>query len=328
MTSDGPGAMTILEEGRELAEGAVAPVFIHSSWRTGSTWLWEKLRQAPTTIAYCEIFHERLAHCDIAEMRDNDFARWNSKHPEGAPYFLEFGPLIGANGAVRGYAPSMAVDDFMPEGGVAGPLTSAEQAYLEGLIGAALARRRVPVLTDTRTLGRFSAIAKACPGRQVLLVRNIFHQWASYSEQWAQGNDYFFHMQWRTIEAARRDPFVALLAEWFDRGEKTPQSAAAFQLFLLFHLYLYASAYDSADLIVDLNAISGGPRRAGACRSRSCRLRALSRRSVRRARDLRPLALSDAFQGRLCRRHRSVRQTGDRQFGERGGDGVRHAAQG
>ena len=259
MTSDGPGAMTILEEGRELAEGAVAPVFIHSSWRTGSTWLWEKLRQAPTTIAYCEIFHERLARCDIAEMRDNDFARWNSKHPEGAPYFLEFGPLIGANGAVRGYAPSMAVDDFMPEGGVAGPLTSAEQAYLEGLIGAALARRRVPVLTDTRTLGRFSAIAKACPGRQVLLVRNIFHQWASYSEQWAQGNDYFFHMQWRTIEAARRDPFVALLAEWFDRGEKTPQSAAAFQLFLLFHLYLYASAYNSADLIVDLNGIEADP---------------------------------------------------------------------
>ena len=260
MTAGSAKAMAFLfEGGRDLAQGPVQPVFVHSSWRTGSTWLWEKLRQAPTTIAYCEVFHERLIHCAIPELRDNDFGEWNSKHPEGAPYFLEFTPLIGKDGAVQGYAPGMAVEDFMPEGGVGGALGVAETTYLDGLIANALFRRRIPVLTDTRTLGRFGAIARACPGRQILLVRNIFHQWASYSEQWAGGNPYFFDMQWRTIEAARRDPFVALLAEWFDRGEKSPASAPAFQLFLLFHLYLYARAYDSADLVVDLNAIAADP---------------------------------------------------------------------
>jgi hypothetical protein len=250
--------MTVMEP-RGLVDEAPAPVFVHSGWRTGSTWLWEKLRRAPTTIAYCEVFHERLAHCDIRDLRDNDFSKWKSKHPEGAPYFLEFGPLIGANRAVRGYAPSMAVEDFMPRGGVKGDLSEAERGYLAGLIDNARRRQRIPVLTDTRTLGRFPAIARAFSGRHVLLIRNIFHQWASYSEQWADGNPYFFAMQWKTIEAARRDPFVALLAEWFDRGEKTPQNPAAFQLFLLFHLYLYGRAHDFADFILDLNAIASDP---------------------------------------------------------------------
>ena len=115
------------------------------------------------------------------------------------------------------------------------------------------------MLTDTRTLGRFAAIGKACPGRQVLLVRNIFHQWASYSEQWAGGNDYFFAMQRKTIDASRRDPFVALIAEWFDEQDKSPRNAATFQLFLLFHLYLYVHAFNSADLVVDANRITADP---------------------------------------------------------------------
>jgi hypothetical protein len=242
-----------------IALAAAKPIFVHSSWRTASTWLWAKLRQAPTAIAYCEIFHERLKTCTIPNLRTNDFAKWNSKHPEGAPYFLEFAPLIEPSGAVKGFDSGMAVESFMPAGGLGGALSVAERAYLEGLIQNAYDRRRIPVLTDTRTLGRVAAIAAAIPARHVLLVRNLFHQWASYSEQWANGNFYFFDMLFRTVAASRHDPFVKLLSDWFDDGERSPMSAATFQLFLLFHLYLYAHAYDAADLVVDVNKLTAEP---------------------------------------------------------------------
>jgi hypothetical protein len=241
------------------AEAGAPPLFVHSSWRTSSTWLWAKLRRAPTTFAYGEIFHERLERLTIDQLRESDFSRWNSNHPESAPYFLEFAQLIERDGAMRGYDRSMAFERFIPEDGLAGSLSAAERAYIEGLIEHAYSRRKIPVLTDTRTLGRFAALAEAFPGRHVLLVRNAFHQWGSYAEQWAQGNNYFLDMLCKTVEASRRDPFVRLLSDWFVDEDRSPNSAATFQLFLLFHLYLYAHAFDSADLVVDVNEIATLP---------------------------------------------------------------------
>ncbi len=123
-----------------------APIFIHSGWRTSSTWLWTKLRQAPTTFAYCEIFHERLETLTIDYLRENDFSRWKSKHPEGAPYFLEFAQLFDGDGTVRGFDRSMATERFIPGEGLAGALSAQERSYVAGLIDYAYARRRIPVL--------------------------------------------------------------------------------------------------------------------------------------------------------------------------------------
>lgn len=243
---------------RPDAKGA-PPVFVHSSWRASSTWLWAKLRSAPTTIAYCEIFHERLASLTPAYLRENDFSRWDLKHPEAAPYFLEFAPLVGADGAAPGYDRRMAVEWFFPHDGLCGALDAAERSYVQGLIRGAEARGKIPVLTDTRTLGRFRAFADAFPGHHVLLVRNAFHQWASYTEQWARGNGYFLDMLFATLAGARGDPFARLLTDWFVQEDRSPTNAATFQLFLLFHLYLYAYAYDAADLVVDVNRVAAEP---------------------------------------------------------------------
>ena len=139
MTPEAPNAMTVLG-GRELVETPLTPVFIHSSWRTASTWLWSKLR--PTAMAYCEIFHEGLADCTIPNLRGNDFSRWNSKHPKGAPYFLEFASLVGKNGVVRGYDGSMATDLFLPSGGLQGELSAAERVYIDGLVENAVSQRK------------------------------------------------------------------------------------------------------------------------------------------------------------------------------------------
>ena len=91
----------------------------------------------------------------------------------------------------------------------------------------------------------------------MLLYRNVFHQWASYTEQGANGNSYFLDMHLRTMESSRRDSFVKLLMDWFGgEGGSRNSAAAAFQLFLLFHLYLYAHAYDAADCVIDVNKLA------------------------------------------------------------------------
>ena len=155
-------------------DGRAVPVFVQSSWRTASTWLWSKLRRAPTANAYCEIFHERLKACTIPNLKDDHFAKWNSKHPEAAPYFLEFAPLLDAGGAVRGFEPSMAIERFIPADGIDGALSVAERAYIGGLIENAHAHRKVPVLTDTRTTGPVQRDRACIPGPACVVVPQCF----------------------------------------------------------------------------------------------------------------------------------------------------------
>jgi len=51
------------------------------------------------------------------------------------------------------------------------------------------------------------------PGRHLLLVRHLFHQWGSYTEQWASGNNYFMDMLLKTVEGSRHHQFVRLLSD-------------------------------------------------------------------------------------------------------------------
>lgn len=210
---------------------------------------------------------------------------------------------------------------------MAGPLAHPERVYVEGLIRNARERRKIPVLTDTRTLGRFPALRDAFPGRHVLLFRNAFHQWASYTEQWAHGNGYFLDMLFRTVEGARSDPTVRLLSDWFAAGDRTPANPATFQLFLLFHFYLYAHAYDAADLVVDVNRVAAEP-------TYRTKIEAALGEYVRApidlsdARAFRPVAVRGRLEAGVPPYDRAVLEVDDRQFGQLGGCPVRHAGEG
>jgi hypothetical protein len=235
------------------------PIFVHSGFRTSSNWFWTKLRQATTTIAYNEIFHEMLYDRSLEEMKAVDFLAWPfapSKHPDSAPYFLEFSPLIEAAGGIRGFNNRMPLEAFIPADGIDGSLSLPERDYIGRLIAAAREKSKIPVLCDTRTLGRCRAIAKAFPSRTILLHRNIFHQWASYTEHFVKGNDYFFSIFKRTVEASKHDPFVRLLSDWFCVPNRSPDDEMLFQAFIIFHLYLYGHAFDIADLVVDVTSIA------------------------------------------------------------------------
>lgn len=262
------GQVTGLEEGRSVSrlpavetwrqssiQAGSGPIFVHSSFRTASTWIWQKLRAVPHVTAYYEVFNEGLGHfrkCDVGGL---SMSTWASKHPAAAPYFLEYLALLQEGGGLPAFDASLPYDRFIPAGGTAGTLSLEERVHLDSLIQAARHNGKIPVLTCTRTLGRASAIGKACGGTSILIVRNLFHQWASYSGQAARGNPYFLETINKTIHASLHDSFIRDINEYFYRRTKSEKSAELFLTFLILHLYLYAHSYEASDLIIDSTKI-------------------------------------------------------------------------
>lgn len=132
-------------------------IFLHSSFRVSSTWLWSRFRSKDEVVAYYEVFHEQLA---------------------------------------------------------------------------------------------------IIPGFHILAYRNLFQQWCSYTSQYLSGQPFFFCTIRKTIEANQHDPFLKRLRDLFPLDDVSIESSKYFHCFLLLHLYLYAQAADSADLVIDVNRIA------------------------------------------------------------------------
>ncbi len=243
-------------EGGILGASLSRPVFVHSSFRASSTWLWAKLRALPNVTAYCEIFHELFAGVTVANMRDVRYTAWNSGHPACAPYFLEFMPLLEPSGGIKGFEPSMSFESFVPASGIDGELSAGEKSYLGGLILNAQSNGTIPVLTDTRSLGRAPAIKRSFDCTNILLYRNLFHQWGSYTAQSLAGNNYFVDAMNTALMHSHHDPVFKLLDEWFSDRRSDVQDIRLFQTFLLFHIYLLAANIDVSDILIDVNRIA------------------------------------------------------------------------
>ena len=243
------------------------PVFVHSSFRTSSTWFWIALRRNQSALAFYEILNEALATLRPEDIAGNRFDTWASRHPQAAPYFEEFRPLLAPTGGVSGFSADFAFNRFVPRMGLSGPISADEQAYITRLIDHALSLHRVPILTCTRSLGRISGLKRAFGGWHIFLHRNLFQQWMSYLAQLRAGNPYFMKTVAETIRRGGHDPFLAGLAVRCLSGANTgaPSCAdfddleAAFQAFVGLHLYLSMHAVSEADQVIDVNRLADEP---------------------------------------------------------------------
>lgn len=232
------------------------PIFVHSSWRTSSTWLWSCFRKFPDKLAYCEIFHECFASLVKEEVSLIGPNSWHSKHPAGAPYFIEYLPLIKAEGGLFGYSKSMAFDTFVPADGLEGNIGQDEKEYVQQLIDHSIALGRQAVLTDTRTLGRIAPLKRTFGGTHLFLFRNLFHQWASYCGQAHDGNDYFLKTIKQTLEANRHDSFFDDVCKLYPLSNPSTRDKNYFMAFMLLHFYLYAHAAKHADVLMDVTRLA------------------------------------------------------------------------
>ena len=230
-------------------------IFLHSGFRTGSTFVWSCFRRAPRTVAYYEIFNDALATLttgDLAGLRQDV---WNSKHPAGAPYFLEFLPLIDGVG-VAGFESAMSYERFVPAQGCGGPVSELEIRYGRGLITHAEDRGRIPVLTSTRSLGRVRGFKQALPGLHILLYRNVFQQWCSFTGQAVGGNNYFLDRIAETVRLNLHDRTLRELNALFPTEKPSHDDPATFFMFLFLHLHVYTQSAGGADVVMDLNRLA------------------------------------------------------------------------
>ncbi len=186
-------------------------IFVHSSWRTGSTYIWSCFRKSPRTVAYYEIFNEILGTLTKPQLAEMEPASWRSKHPPGSPYLLEFLPLMQDETGVDGFDPEMSYRRFIPADGCKGPVSEREVSYVSRLISHAESQKRIPVLTTSRSLGRVRGLKAAFPGLHVVLYRNSFQQWCSFTDQAFHGNPYFLDRVAEIVKLNLHDSILNLI---------------------------------------------------------------------------------------------------------------------
>jgi len=239
---------------------SVRPVFIHSSWRTSSTWFWTQFRAVPATICFYEPFNERLATLKRDSIQVGP-ASWDSGHPVGDPYFQEYLPLLNDAGGVQLYDPAMAVDWFIPEGGLNGNLRASEVRYVDSLLGFGRERGLSPVLGFCRSLGRIAAIKRQFAGAHIFQYRNLWSQWMSYCALKERGTVWFCTVLFE-IAGRAKDSFLNALYERYSTKTFTVSELTdtkLFEMFMAVHLYLYAHAEMTADLSVDMTRLGRDP---------------------------------------------------------------------
>jgi tetratricopeptide (TPR) repeat protein len=270
--------------GRHLVDkrGIAPPIFIHSSWRVSHTWFWLKFRHEPSTVCFYEPFHERLATLTRSEALTVVPESWDSGHPRGQPYFLEFLPLIRNASGVRLFVPEIPYQWFIPIKGFAGHLRPEETKYLALLVRHANRRQKIPVFGFSRSLGRLLAIKKQFPGFHIFQYRNPWTQWISFLYHGKERNSYFIEKM-LTLMFGAEDPFLSAIINRYlmhsvARGDRSkiegrrqlgnsPRQIGKefaellperdlFSIHMAFHTYLYMCARLSADLVVDASKLA------------------------------------------------------------------------
>jgi|HubBroStandDraft_1064217.scaffolds.fasta_scaffold00030_58 hypothetical protein len=173
-------------------------IFLHSSWRAASTYVWSKFRQRSDTYCYFEPLNEHLSAL-TAEIVDR-FVPWSfANHPTlDAPYLEEYRPLIGPAGripdvgvtgvGIRGFPAHLtfgrycaASHDSLPE----------LESYLADLARLATRLGRRPVYGFVRTDLRVGWFRARMPGAHIFIRREPRRQFLSMLRQAVQGNPYF-----------------------------------------------------------------------------------------------------------------------------------------
>jgi hypothetical protein len=189
-------------------------IFLHSSWRAASTYVWAKFRQRSDTYCYFEPLNEHLLTL-TPEIIDR-FVPWSfANHPAlGAPYLEEFRPLIDQNSGVgiSGFPAHLtfgrycaACNDSLPE----------LEAYISDLARLAARLSRRPVYGFVRTDMRVGWFRAKMPGTHIFIHREPRRQFLSMLRQAVQGNSYFLQrgtvILRHNIEAPALAPLLAAL---------------------------------------------------------------------------------------------------------------------
>ena len=192
------------------------PVFIHSLFRTGSTYLWNKFRQKKEYYCYYEPFNQFLSGISLerpfAWSHENE-ATGRVGHPDMTQNQLfEYKKLLepGHTG-VPLFKKSFGFDDYCRNE----PHPDMKK-YIDFLIRGAEEEGKIPVLQFNRSALRTRWFKKYYPGSvNIYLVRNPRDQWQSYVSLAEEQNlDIFLIMDLMTAGKNRHTSYFKSLASY------------------------------------------------------------------------------------------------------------------
>lgn len=240
------------------------PIFIHSLFRSGSTWLFERFRTSPAMYwCYQEPYHEALITLNAnpdALLSFSETTVRELRHPNmKAPYFQEF---YAIKEELKGqFDKKISYDSFFD------PLACpAFEPYTEALIHHAKGR---PVLQCCRSFGRVSFLKTAFPGTHILLWRDPISQWLSY-----QINDYFDITSLSILNAINPPEVIQLLSSNIGLNEvraenyyeeystllKFPMdSKQRYQIFFALWLYHMIHNFPLCDMDLNVDQLTQDP---------------------------------------------------------------------
>ena len=151
------------------------PVFVHSLFRAGSTYVFSRLRSCPELFCYYEPMHELVAWAadDVTRLQiESRPAKMQQlRHPAmSQPYFDELKSVWPA--WQQSLPPEVVYGGYFAES----PKTAGKPFY-DALRSAAPRR---PVFSECRTAGRMPILKESVGGHHAYLWRNPWDQWWSY----------------------------------------------------------------------------------------------------------------------------------------------------
>lgn len=241
------------------------PIFIHSGWRTGSTFIWQKFREIPEIMAFYEPFNEQLQSNKVLTLSSDS---WASGHGliEDSRYFAEFFNIVEN----AKYTSDFALKNYFINDE---PLTNKKE-YIDSIIAEAVNQNKQPVLCFCRSLGKAAWFKKNFDASNILLVRNPIQQFASgHLQNIEKDNPYFDIVNFMIIGQAINSPMCEKIAssigfpqilngrwedvyQWYKELSCSVDVEKIFSAFLSLYIISHSAALPHMDLTIDIDLVS------------------------------------------------------------------------
>ena len=247
---------------KPVTEERVTPVFVHSLFRSGSTYFYNALKRTNKYHVYHEPFHEAIGTLptgwsDLVS-RTAEFKSLLRHEFLSGSYFDEYAHLLPYIKQTFDQSVSYELF-FLDRKSDSKPLKD----YVDCLMQGANTR---PIFQCTRTIGRIDWLKANYPSSHIFLLRNPWDQWYSYKvDRYIAATPQLIYSQPRLpavlAEISSACRFNSLpgseLSRQVEYSWTHPQNAEI-DYFLFFGLWCYAllTAQSSCDLVLDMDAIT------------------------------------------------------------------------
>ena len=181
----------------------LAPIFLHTGWRTGGTALAFAFREQPACTLFYEPINIALRNPENAFLASP--GKWDSRHPSSAPYFHEFKKFLTQEGSIQNF-PNL---DLFTFDAPSQEWLSELATYLHMLVDDTQKEGKAPVFKFTNLEGHVDFLRKEFPSSTNIAVgRERSHQLMSWLSQAASGNYEFFKAGSKMIRTDSTNAFT------------------------------------------------------------------------------------------------------------------------